>query len=676
MQPSKSTEWVRCSGTRRLLRFAALFAALGCSIAAAQQSDLDIEDVQLDALLERDLDERLGTTRAVSRKSEAVITAPTTMSTLDWEEIRYSGARTIPDLIRWIPGVQVSRNAAGNYLVSLRGTAGLNGNNVVVRINEIPINSPVDASVDWDLIPIHVNDIDRIEIVRGPVSTIYGRNAYTGVINIVSREPYGRTTSAAVRGEAGSDLKSGALGALSGRYATSGRTANAGVLALGELDGTGRSDGAAPSLRRGGTMTHLALHTGKTSQLRFDLGASLSERSSLDHLVLESNLQKRALVLGSIRFGAHELSSFVESVEVWARDTAQLTKTDAALYRGFSYADTQSNRAALGTDLGLRFASNLVLTLGGEWDLDWIDAPYVNPSANDRAYTGYGVYSTLTYSLFERIHLTLGGRGDVPTATARFKLSFRGGIVYQADDWSLRLAAASAYRTPSYVELGGRFVDPTSELILLEGDPDLRSPTNETLELGLIAAPIASVQIMPTVYLSRLRDVIVEDFEPFVRRTFDNDPSARYLLGIELEADWQLRDDLSIALNLGTIHWLDVDETVTPTLGVLRQSSALVVGARMHGSLLYERFHYGFGANYASERVFALRAGVPPRIIDTDVPAQTHAFAMAEYFLGQSLPLWVLLRIFAALPGTVESPLPAAAASPSTVVLGIAYREE
>jgi iron complex outermembrane receptor protein len=647
--------------------------------AYAEDSDLDIEDLQLDALLERDLDQQLGTTTAVSRKSESVITAPATMSVVTWEQIRLSGARTVPDLLRWVPGVQVYRNAPGNHVVSLRGTGGLNGNNVVVTINGIAINNPLDASVDWDLVPVNVRDIERIEVVRGPVSTIYGQNAYTGVINIVTREPYGRSTSVAARGEAGSDLNLAGLGALSGRYATNGESSRVSVLGTGELDASGRegADGDAPAVRRAGVVSHLQLNTGESSHLAFDLGASISERSSLDHLVLESNPQTRALVLGAVKFAASDIGQVLESAAISARSTAHLTETDPDRYQGFSYADTRSNRAAFGADLGFRLAPPLALTVGVESVIDWIDAPYVNPAANDRIYPGHGGYGTLTYSPLERLHLTLGGRADLPTATATFKLSYRGGVVYEGDDWSLRLAAASAYRTPSYVELGGRFVDPATGLILLEGDPDLRSPTNQTIELGLIVAPLATLHVMPTVYVSRLTDVIIEDFEPLVRRTFSNDRRARDLLGGELEADWQARDDLTFALNVGALHWLDVDETVTPTVGVPSQSSAVVAGARVQGTMLHDRFGYGFGANYASERVFAVRAGVPPTIIDSEVAAQTHAFVMAEYFIGSSFPLWASLRALVALPdGERESPLPAASAASTTAVLGLAYRKE
>jgi iron complex outermembrane receptor protein len=657
----------------------AAFVVAAESRGVAAQEDLDIEDVQLDELLERDLDERLGTTTAVSRKTEDVLSAPATISTLSWEEIRLSGARTVPDLLRFVPGVQVYRNAPGNYIVSMRGAGGLNGNNVVVTVNGVPINSPLDASVDWDLVPAHVLDIERIEVVRGPVSTIYGQNAYTGVINIVTRQAYGRSSSIAARGEAGIDRDLGALGGLSGRYAHNGSATRASIVATGELDASGQTAAGAssPDLLRGGTSAHLELLTTAHSNLRFDLAASRSGRSSLDHLVLESVPQTRSLVLGSLRYAVHGIASPIERVEVWARNISHFTETDPDEYSGFSYADTQSTRMALGTDIGVRFAPNAGLTLGAEADLDWVDAPYVNDTANDQFYPGFGTYGTFNYSPVEPLNLTIGARADVPTALDHFEMSYRAGAIYHATDWSVRLAAASAYRTPSYVELGGRFVDPASGLILLEGEPDLRSPTNETLELGLIVSPIPTLHVAPTVYLSRLRDVIVEDFEPLVRRTFTNDSSPRDLFGTELEVDWSLRDDLAIALNVGTLHWLSVDDEVSATIGVPEQSATVTGGARLHGTLLHERFGYGLGANYVSERSFAVRAGVPPRIIDEDVAAQTHAFVMAEYFLGMSLPLWASIRLQAALPDdTVESPLPAASTSAQTVMFGLSYREE
>src|SRR5690606_37588116 len=129
------------------------------------------------------------------------------------EEIRLSGATTIPDLLRRVPGLQVTRAASGNDVVAIRGTGGLANNKLVVLVDGTPIASPLDGSVDWDLVPLSVAEIERIEVVRGPVSPVYGANAYTGVVNIVSREAIGITPSWHARGIGGVDLDAAPLGA-------------------------------------------------------------------------------------------------------------------------------------------------------------------------------------------------------------------------------------------------------------------------------------------------------------------------------------------------------------------------------------------------------------------------------------------------------------------------------
>ena len=71
------------------------------------------------------------------------------MTVLNAADIRNSGAATIPDLLRRVPGVQVMRTAPGQYVISLRGAGGLTSNNVVVTLDSMPINSLVDGTVDW-----------------------------------------------------------------------------------------------------------------------------------------------------------------------------------------------------------------------------------------------------------------------------------------------------------------------------------------------------------------------------------------------------------------------------------------------------------------------------------------------------------------------------------------------
>src|SRR5689334_20064433 len=107
---------------------------------------------------ELDLESLLGKVTAASRTEESVLTAPATVTVLDQDQIRQSGATTIPDVLRKVAGVQVLELAPGDYLVSLRGTGGLTGNNVVVLLDGIQLNSRIDGNVDWGAIPIDLQD--------------------------------------------------------------------------------------------------------------------------------------------------------------------------------------------------------------------------------------------------------------------------------------------------------------------------------------------------------------------------------------------------------------------------------------------------------------------------------------------------------------------------------------
>jgi hypothetical protein len=85
----------------------------------------NIEDASLEGLLDLNLEDKLGKTEAVSRTSESVLRAPAAITTIDAMQIRLSGATTVADVLRSVPGVAVVRTGPGNHVVSLRGTGGI-----------------------------------------------------------------------------------------------------------------------------------------------------------------------------------------------------------------------------------------------------------------------------------------------------------------------------------------------------------------------------------------------------------------------------------------------------------------------------------------------------------------------------------------------------------------------
>ncbi len=640
----------------------------------------DIEDVGLAGLLNLDLEDQLGTTTAVSRTSESLLRAAATVSSIDSFEARLSGARTLPELLRFVPGVQVSRNAAGNHLVAVRGTAGITGNNLVVLLDGVPLNSPVDASVDWDLVPITPFDVERIEVVRGPVSSIYGANAYAGVVNIVTHDTVSGRHVVAVRGLGGGDSAGGTTGDAGFRFIH-----NRGWLKLKWLANATRDDvlqagdGGASSPPRISVSSSGSLIATLRGQHTFALqgGVSGSRRSSLDQLVIESNPQERGLAFLSARYEASGLPGLFDTIAAWTRGRVLAIRTDDTQYRGFHYGDTDAAEGGAGLDLAFDIRKNLKATLGTEAILNGVDAPYIHPAENAKLRVGYGLYAGASYFPTDSLDLQLSVRGDRSPVMARLTPSFRLSAVYHAASWAVRAAAGSAFRSPSYVEAAGRFVSPSSGLILLEGSPDVAAPRNQALEIGATIAPLTTLRVSPTVYLSRLENTVAHDFEPLVRKTFVNDPAARLLLGAEIEGSWEAGDGLKLIPSASYIRFLRHDRGLVPTVGIPEQNATFIAGLRAHGTFLNERWGYGVRGMVASPRRYRVLAGIPPQILDRRVPTTGYVSGTVEHKVWLRMPFWLSLRVESHLPhDAVESPFPQAVSGGTSALIGLEYRTE
>ena len=104
------------------------------------------------------------------------------------EDIRRSGARTIPDLLRMVPGIQVARMDANKWAITSRGFNGRFANKLLVMIDGRSVYTPAFSGVIWEVKDTLLEDLDRIEVVRGPGGTLWGANAVNGVINIITKK--------------------------------------------------------------------------------------------------------------------------------------------------------------------------------------------------------------------------------------------------------------------------------------------------------------------------------------------------------------------------------------------------------------------------------------------------------------------------------------------------------
>ncbi len=147
---------------------------------------------------------------SVSKKEQKLSHTGAAIFVITQEDIRRSGATNIPDLLRLAPGVDVARLDANRWAISIRGFTDQHANKVLVLIDGRSVYSPSFSGVFWDMVDVPLEDIDRIEVIRGPGGTVWGANAVNGVINIMTKSA-GATPGGLISAGTGSEDRADAL---------------------------------------------------------------------------------------------------------------------------------------------------------------------------------------------------------------------------------------------------------------------------------------------------------------------------------------------------------------------------------------------------------------------------------------------------------------------------------
>jgi len=123
----------------------------------------------------------------LNRTESSFFRSPFAIHVITSEDIRRSGATSIQEALRLAPGVQVAKTNSQRWAISTRGFNGQSAKRVLVMIDGRSIYTPLFAGVYWDVQDLLIEDIKRIEVIRGPGATIWGANAVNGVINIITK---------------------------------------------------------------------------------------------------------------------------------------------------------------------------------------------------------------------------------------------------------------------------------------------------------------------------------------------------------------------------------------------------------------------------------------------------------------------------------------------------------
>jgi iron complex outermembrane receptor protein len=126
---------------------------------------------------------------SAAKKPERVFDTAAAIFVITPEDIHRSGATNIPELLRMVPGIRVEKINSHDWDVSIRGFNGsIYANKLLVLIDGRSVYSPLYAGVIWDLQDVVLEDIERIEVIRGPGGALWGANAVNGVINIITKK--------------------------------------------------------------------------------------------------------------------------------------------------------------------------------------------------------------------------------------------------------------------------------------------------------------------------------------------------------------------------------------------------------------------------------------------------------------------------------------------------------
>ena len=124
---------------------------------------------------------------SVSKKQTDLFTSPAAIYVITQEDIRRSGLNSIPELLRMVPGLDVARVDATHWAITARGFNSQYSDKLLVLIDGRSVYTPEFGGVYWSVQDTPLEDIDRIEVIRGPGATLWGANAVNGVINIITK---------------------------------------------------------------------------------------------------------------------------------------------------------------------------------------------------------------------------------------------------------------------------------------------------------------------------------------------------------------------------------------------------------------------------------------------------------------------------------------------------------
>jgi iron complex outermembrane recepter protein len=465
------------NGMANAVKTAMVLALLAPPLGLSAQTTQPGEQMDDIDLLELNVEEVVTGLRGGKRTTKEM---PYAVSVVTAEDIRRSGARSVPDALRLVPGVDVADILYGFSAVSPRGFYTAQSNQALVLVDGRQIYDSFFGGTLWGAWPFQLEDIDRIEVIRGPGGVTWGANATNGVINIVTKDPAEQlgATLTARAGSRGSNMEHLGYAFQDGKLR---------MRVSGEYEG---SDG----FNKGGSL--LWPLDDKYKAGRFGL-YGIYEKSLRDTITFSAGSDVvDGLFTPSFIPGFNRSHPGTQSNYAMARWDHQIAKDNSFNLTGF-FNDFYGNvgeavsvyryqQFALQFGHNFKPADNHRLSWGIDTRMDLLDG---TPSSSglmiDRYYTTgvVGTYVQDTWQFAPKWALELGGRIDYD-CYGGFQPSARGSLSYEIDKTSMIYGAVSrAFEQPTISTRYGD-VNLLEGLLNVQGDRNMRATSVLAYELG------------------------------------------------------------------------------------------------------------------------------------------------------------------------------------------------
>jgi iron complex outermembrane receptor protein len=556
---------------RRTLQRVSLGAALAALVAIParpQNSSADLANESLEDLMNIRV-------TSVSKQEQKVSRTAAAIFVITAEDIRRSGATNIPDLLRMVPGVDVAQINANTWAISVRRFNGRYSNELLVMVDGRTVYTPTFGGVFWDVLDLPLEDIERIEVIRGPGGSVWGTNAVNGVINIITKSA-AETRGAMVETADGNlDEGSGTLqygGALGAK--TNYRVYTK-YLNQDHMPGQGvPDDGDGWHVLRGGFRADTAFSSQNALTIQGDVYSGregqqqpyLASITSPDRQLVESGVGLSGGFVQAIwnhTFSARADTSLQISYQRYKRNdilSENRETLDIDFQNHFLWGDRQN--VVWGFDYRDSY-QNSIGTLTGSLNPPNLDIQLFSSFVQDEvAFAG------------DRLHVTAGVKVEHDHYNGFSAMPSVSAVWAPSDTRAFWVSISRAVQTPSAFDASVRsdisgFTGPggTPTLVSFFGNPDIKNTDLMAYEVGYRTTLNERVSVDFAAYFNHYSDLhTIEPATPF----FEETPAPPHLVlpetyenlmfgethGLEIYANWKVMDrwTLSPGYALEQIH--------------------------------------------------------------------------------------------------------------------------